>query len=98
MIRTSLLLLALAALLLAAAPVSAATCEPSQPSRVAAPVCTEPAASGPAAGLAAIIVPPPDFILCTCDFCKANPDVECQISPSGYTILCADYSRLHNCK
>jgi hypothetical protein len=39
-----------------------------------------------------------DFILCSCNFCRTNPNVECQISPSGYTILCSDYSRLHNCK
>lgn len=37
-------------------------------------------------------------IVCSCSFCKANPSVECQIGPGdGYSIVCADYSRLHNC-
>ena len=53
--------------------------------------------SGAPAGFSLAIPPDDDFILCTCRFCNANPDVDCQISPSGYTILCEDYSRLHNC-
>jgi hypothetical protein len=44
-----------------------------------------------------MIPPDDDFILCTCKLCNSHPDVECQISPSGYTILCSDYARLHNC-
>ena len=37
-------------------------------------------------------------IVCSCSYCKAHPAVECQIGPGdGYSILCADYSRLHNC-
>jgi hypothetical protein len=36
--------------------------------------------------------------VCSCNFCKANPSVECQIGPGdGYSILCSDYSRLHHC-
>lgn len=35
---------------------------------------------------------------CSCNFCRANPSVECQMGPGdGYSILCADYLRLHNC-
>ena len=49
-------------------------------------------------GTALLAAPPgDDFIRCGCSFCKANPDVECQISPDGYSILCADYARIHNC-
>jgi hypothetical protein len=36
-----------------------------------------------------------DFILCTCKTCKARPDVICQISPSGYSILCSDWAATH---
>ena len=37
-------------------------------------------------------------IVCSCSFCRANPSVECQIGPGdGYSILCADYLRLHHC-
>ena len=39
--------------------------------------------------------PPVDYILCSCNFCKANPDVDCQVSPSGYSITCSDWYRLH---
>ncbi len=34
-----------------------------------------------------------DYILCSCQLCSQS-DVDCQISPSGYTIACADYYRL----
>jgi len=37
-----------------------------------------------------------DFILCSCQLCSQS-DVDCQISPSGYTIACADYYAMH-CK
>lgn len=37
-----------------------------------------------------------DFILCSCELCSRS-DVDCQISPSGYTIACADYYKSH-CK
>ena len=40
-------------------------------------------------------IPPDDFILCSCKLCKENPEVVCQISPSGYSILCADWYRIH---
>lgn len=37
-------------------------------------------------------------IVCSCSYCATHPNVECQIGPGdGYSILCADYSRLHNC-
>jgi hypothetical protein len=99
-LRTSLLLLAIAALLLAGAPAFAATGDSGQ-AQIAAPaavpaldanLCKDP--NTPAASLKSIIVPP-DFILCTCKFCKENPDVICQISPSGYSILCYNYSQTH---
>ena len=36
--------------------------------------------------------------VCSCNFCRANPSVECQVGPGdGYSILCADYLVLHNC-
>jgi hypothetical protein len=37
-----------------------------------------------------------DFVLCSCQLCSQS-DVDCQISPSGYTIACADYYATH-CK
>ena len=100
-LRTSLLLLAIAALLLAVAPTFAATRDSGLPSQVAAPaagtgpdanLCKAPVA--PAASLKSIIIPP-DFILCTCDYCKVHQDVICQISPSGYSIVCEDWYRTH---
>lgn len=36
--------------------------------------------------------PAEDYILCSCRFCAANPAVECQVSPSGLSILCSDWS------
>ena len=38
----------------------------------------------------------PDYVLCSCQLCSQS-DVDCQISPSGYTIACADYYASH-CK
>jgi len=36
--------------------------------------------------------------ICSCNFCRAHPSVDCQIGPGdGYSILCADYLKLHNC-
>ncbi len=36
--------------------------------------------------------------ICSCNFCSANPSVECQMGPGdGYSILCADYLELRNC-
>jgi hypothetical protein len=35
---------------------------------------------------------------CSCNFCRVNPSVECQMGPGdGFSILCADYLRLYNC-
>lgn len=33
------------------------------------------------------------YILCSCQLCSQS-DVDCQISPTGYTIACADYYRM----
>ncbi|HET7177049.1 MAG TPA: hypothetical protein VFI63_00010 [Solirubrobacterales bacterium] len=34
--------------------------------------------------------------ICSCTFCAAHPSVDCQIGPGdGFSILCADYSKLH---
>jgi hypothetical protein len=93
-LRTSLLLLVVAALLLTGTPAFAGTACTGDSALLAQ--ITAPAAGTPE-GLELVIPPGDDFILCTCKFCNANPGIECQISPSGYTILCADYSRLHNC-
>jgi len=38
---------------------------------------------------------PPDFILCTCKTCTRHPDVICQVSPSGFSILCSDWAAQH---
>jgi hypothetical protein len=36
--------------------------------------------------------------ICSCTFCRAHPSADCQIGPGdGFSILCADYSKLHNC-
>lgn len=34
------------------------------------------------------------YVLCSCQLCSQS-DVVCRISPSGYSILCSDYYRLH---
>jgi len=97
-LRTLLLLLAITGLLISSAPASAAPSSLPEGLAASAPLlaldagqCAAPVKSFEAS------VPPNDFILCSCTFCRANPDVDCQVSPSGYSILCADYSRLHNC-
>ncbi|MDX2000005.1 MAG: hypothetical protein SF066_19990 [Thermoanaerobaculia bacterium] len=41
------------------------------------------------------IIPDPDFLLCTCDNCRAHLYEDCSISPDGYSIACADWLRLH---
>ena len=109
-LRSSLLLLAVAALLLSGAPVFAGTgtADPGLPSSITAPAaspldagrCPAPAPSlvvGTPAVREVFVPPPSDFILCSCELCKDHPDVVCQISPSGYSIRCTDYSRLNNC-
>ena len=101
-LRTSLLLLAAAVLLLTGSPLFAAAGDSEAPPLAwldAAPCAgatSTPAISTPAPKLD-LIIPPNDYIQCSCKFCRENPYVECQISPSGYSILCEDYSRLHNC-
>jgi len=35
-----------------------------------------------------------DFVICSCQLC-AQSDVVCRISPTGYSIRCADYYRTH---
>jgi len=50
-------------------------------------------ASKPAA---AIIIPPGGYTLCSCELCSRS-DVICQISPSGFSIECADYYAIY-CK
>lgn len=108
-LRTTLLLLAITALLLSGAPVFAATGDSGLPSSITAPAtgpgldaggCPDPglsAALGTPAPIELVFPPPHDFILCSCELCKEYPDVICQISPSGYSILCEDYARI-NCK
>lgn len=58
-----------------------------------ASLCAETAAT-PGASLATA-PPGDDFILCTCPFCRENPEVDCQISPDGYSIRCADWYAFH---
>lgn len=48
-------------------------------------------ATDPAAESLPAAVPQPDFILCSCELCKARPDVICRISPTGFSIVCSDY-------
>ena len=99
-LRTLLLLLAVTGLFVSGAPASAATGDSALPENIAASAPMPALDAGQCAAPVTLFeasVPPSDFILCSCKFCKENPDVDCQISPSGYSILCADYSRLHNC-
>ena len=50
----------------------------------------------PLIGTPSLAIPPDDdFILCTCSLCKRSPDTICQISPSGYSILCSDWYATH---
>jgi hypothetical protein len=86
--RTSLLLLAaFAVLLLAGAPVSAGTADQ----------CTAPVSAVTTATPAPtfMIIPPADYILCSCSYCRNHPDDVCRISPSGYSIVCSDWSATH---
>jgi hypothetical protein len=41
------------------------------------------------------LIPPSDFILCTCKLCEREPSTICQISPSGYSIVCSDWAQTH---
>jgi hypothetical protein len=104
-LRTSLLLLAITALLLSGMPVFAAGDSGLPSWIIAAPAtspgldagrCPDPGTSVTVGTPAVLeLAAPPDFILCSCDLCKDHPDVVCRISPSGYSIVCADYYRLH---
>jgi len=94
-LRTSLFLLALVALAVSAAPAFAGTAPVASP---AANLCPAPALS-PATGTPAPVLkifPPPGYVHCDCKLCEEKPDIDCQISPSGYSILCSDWYRL-NC-
>jgi hypothetical protein len=104
-LRTSLLLLALMALLLSGTSVFAGTGDSSLPLWAAAPAtspgldagqCPAPKLSL-AAGTPDLSIPLSDFILCSCDYCRHHPDVICRISPTGFSILCSNYSQL-NCQ
>jgi hypothetical protein len=50
--------------------------------------------SRPAASLASVIST--GYVICSCELCSRS-DVVCRISPSGYSIPCADYYQAH-CK
>lgn len=93
--RAPLFLIVLALLAVSAAPVLAETAPVvASPAASLCPAPALPSATGTPAPIFRI-VPPADYILCSCTFCKSNPDVDCQVSPSGYSILCSDWSRLH---
>ena len=36
-----------------------------------------------------------EFDLCTCKFCERNPSDICQVSPTGYSIVCSDWAQTH---
>ena len=98
--RISLLLLTIAAMLITAMPALAVGGDPGITAPAAVPgldlnQCTAPLQAGtPTASLASIIFP--SYVICSCELCSRS-DVECRISPSGYSIACADYYQL-NCK
>ena len=39
--------------------------------------------------------PASEYDLCTCKFCGRNPSSVCQISPTGYSIVCSDWALTH---
>lgn len=92
-LRSPLLLLAIAALLLPGAVL--ADTGPADSLNLCAAPDPSTAVATPVASLDLIILPPDDFILCTCKRCKEEPYTVCQISPSGYSIVCADWYRTH---
>jgi len=107
-LRTSLLLLAIMALLLGGTPVFAGTGDSGLPSSTAASATSPGLAAGqcPAPKLSLAVgapagldlsTPSSDFILCSCTYCRHHPDVICRISPTGFSIVCSDYSQL-NCQ
>lgn len=87
-LRSSLFLLVVTALLLSVPPVLADT--PAAAPWLEADLCTDPGPA-PVASFEGELLLAGDFILCTCNYCKNHPDVICQISPSGFSILCSDY-------
>lgn len=95
-LHSSLLLLAVVALLTAGAPAGAGNAEPAAAAgpEVGAGLCPETPTTAPAA-LELVFPPGDDFILCTCKRCEEEPETICQISPMGYSILCADWYRTH---
>jgi hypothetical protein len=99
-LRISLLLLTITAILITAMPALAAGGDPGIAAPAAVPgldlnQCTAPLQAGtPTASLASIIFP--NYVICSCELCSRT-DVDCRISPSGYSIACADYYQL-NCK
>ena len=103
-LRLSLLLLALMALLLSGTSAFAGTGDSALPSWTAAPATIPALAAGqcPAPKLSlggsTPVQPTPmsDFILCSCTYCAHHPDVICRISPTGFSILCSNYSQ-QNC-
>ncbi|MEA2694990.1 MAG: hypothetical protein QOJ16_4377 [Acidobacteriota bacterium] len=106
-LRTSLLLLAVLALLLSGTSVFAGTGDSGLPSWTAAPAASSGADAGrcPAPKLSLAASTParldlstlaPDFILCSCDYCRHHPDAICRISPTGFSIVCSNYSQT-NC-
>ena len=104
-LRTSLLLLALMALLLSGTSAFAGSGDPALPSWTAAPATIPALAAGQgpapqlslADGTPVLPTPRSDFILCSCTYCAHHPDVICRISPTGFSIVCSNYSQM-NCQ
>jgi len=104
-LRSSLFLLAVAVLLISTVPLFAGSEEVAPPAQTAVDSAAQ--ATPEAADVAEIAVipeseapltlaaPPIDFVLCSCKLCGAYPEQVCRISPSGYSILCSDWYRLH---
>jgi len=103
-LRTSLLLLALVALLLCGSLAFAGTGDSGSPSSTAvsstSPGSQAGQCSAPKPSLAVsaldLAKPADDFILCSCNYCKHHPDDICRISPTGFSIVCSNYSQ-QNC-
>ncbi len=101
-LRTSLLLLALMALLLSGTSAFAGSGAPGLPSWTATPATVPGLAAGPAPRLSLAdgtpVLPTPmsDFILCSCTYCAHHPNDICRISPTGFSIVCSNYSQT-NC-
>ena len=100
MSRPRSLLLALVLLLAAAVPALAATPAPAPAlpaldlSGAACPAAT-PALTPSVDKVFRATITPPNFILCTCKTCTQHPDVICQVSPSGFSIVCSNWASTH---